>query len=281
MMSSLGALLVTAYIRNLIKSSAVFHNYYKAYYIANAWLELALVKTNGEVRGYGFEDVVASGSTTVTDNFGTGANTYFSTSISTSSASLWDINTSSPDSYIECNATNVVEIGYELAPGWCVPIILLKDDEQSYFDWTEWLISPITDNLLNPVSETGWPVNLTLFGTQWITALVTKIMIVNGQIVFDQWWSTGFDMLWEVAQNNLLQKVTDNSLTASTKQILMIANTTSNTGHYCLSSVNNVLVPTQYVTISAQWKYSNVTLDLKWVRKAWLPADFCYTAISS
>jgi hypothetical protein len=60
MMSSLSALLVTAYINNLIKLSASFHDYYKSYYIANAGLELALVKTNGKVRGYGFEDSVSS-----------------------------------------------------------------------------------------------------------------------------------------------------------------------------------------------------------------------------
>lgn len=272
MMSSLSALLVTAYINNLIKLSSSFHDYYKSYYIANAWLELALVKTNGKVRKYGFEDTVSSWSTTVTNNF-SGS---FTSSIYASSTNLWDANTSNPLYSSECNAATVSTMWYMIPPWWCVPIILLKDSDWITPSSPEWSLSAITDNDLTPVWSSHYP-SISVFSTVWFTALLTAVWSDLG---FLDWRST-----WFVAgQNNnvihsMIADTTSPYFTDGWKYILMIANTSSNTWYYCLQS--NVAIPTQYVTISAQWHYRNTILDLKWVRKAWLPADFCYTAISS
>lgn len=280
MMSSLSALLVSAYINNLIKFSASFHNYYRWYYIANAWLELALVKTNGNVRGYGFEDTVAANSTTVSNNF-SGANISFSTTTRTSALTLWDANTSKSWSSALCWVWLTGTWWYEIAPGWCVPIILLKDKNQSYFSGWEGKLELITDDKLDPVSlgSSSYP-TLNLYGSQWVTALLTLLKIENNQIAYDYGRSILYSTL---PQNNVLNTITltntGRNVTSNTKEILMIANTSSATWIYCIES--NIAIPTQYVTIDAKGTYSNVTLDLKWVRKAWLPADFCYTAISS
>lgn len=284
MMSSLSALLVSAYINNLIKFSASFHNYYRGYYVANAWLELALVKTNGNVRGYGFEDTVAASSTTVTNNF-SGANISFTTTTRTSSWSLWDLNTSNPNVTTSCSAENVVEMWYEIPPGWCVPIILLHDYSgiADSYEWLEGRVMEISDNQLLQLSNPK--PNITLYWDNAVTALLTR---VDANFDFDKWWSMFLSgeviSSWQI---NLLGQFNDPSAGPgdqvpgdTDRLILMIANTDpTTTWHYCLNS--DIPIPTQYVTIDAQGTYSNVTLDLKWVRKAWLPADFCYTAISS
>lgn len=290
MMSSLSALLVTAYIRNLIKSSAVFYNYYKTYYVANAWLELALVKTNGQVRGYGFEDEVKSSSKTVTDNF-SWLNTYFTTSIKTSSLSLWEKNIS--DTVTTCNADNITQIWYELPPGWCVPIILLQDNDNRLFSGGEGSIKKISATELhvvwNDIWNHPWPKPI-IYATQDFTLLLTK---VNADLSFNNGRSTWFKInessmipdwgIWRTPGDDVIKILnpTGTSISSdSDRYILMIANTSASmTGYYCVQSVNPI--PSQYVTISAQWRFSNITLDLKWVRKAWLPADFCYTAISN
>lgn len=274
MMSSLSALLVTAYIRNLIKFSASFHDYYKSYYIANAWLELALVKTNGNVRWYGFEDVVSSWSSTVTANF-SGSNRYFFTTIKTTSWSLWDANTSNPWYATWCNAQTVSQMWYQIPPWWCVPIVLLQDKVGLTAIWQiEWSITKISDNALTAVWWGLYP-NITIYSSSWFTSLLTK---VNNDLSFADWWSTWFT---STQNGNVILNTAwqwNNWLDGGGKYILMIANTSSQTWYYCASS--NVPIPTQYVTISAEGNYGNVTLNLKWVRKAWLPSDFCYTAIS-
>ncbi len=282
MMSSLSALLVSAYINNLIKLSASFHDYYKSYYVANAWLELALVKTNGKVRKYGFEDTVVSWSTTVTNNF-SGS---FASLIRTSSTSLWDTNTSNPDNTDTCSAETVTSMWYEIPPGWCVPIILLQDNSTivpSTYNGNEWYVQSISDDQLKSVQDTGlssYP-SLTVYGTTWFTSLVTR---VDDDLNFLAWWSTGISSAIAAnGQTNILSVTAwwDPQFINGGKYMLMIANTDPlTTWYYCIQSNISVPIPTQYVTISSQWSYRNTTLDLQWVRKAWLPADFCYTAIS-
>lgn len=282
MMSSLSALLVTAYIRNLIKLSASFHDYYKSYYIANAWLELSLVKTNGNVRGYGFKDTVLSWSSTTSSNF-SGSNRYFSARINTLSNYLGDVNTSDSTNTDTCNASTVATMWYEIAPGGCVPVILIQDNTgiaNVYRDNWEWLITAISNNQLKPVQSSNSYPSITVYGTTWFTSLVTR---VDSDLNFVAWRSASFNATQALAgQAQILSNTagSDSLFTAGWSYILMIANTDPTlTGHYCL--VGDVPLLTQYITIDAQWKYNNVTLDLKWVRKAWLPADFCYTAISN
>ena len=71
-------LITTKYIINLLNISSENKKYYKAYYIAYAWLELELLKDKNH--WYGFEDKISSWSDTVSKNF-TGINYYFSSNI--------------------------------------------------------------------------------------------------------------------------------------------------------------------------------------------------------
>lgn len=282
MMSSLSALLVTAYIKNLIKLSSSFHNYYKSYYVANAWLELSLVKTNGSIRAYWFEDAVNSGSTTVTSNFSSTMN--FTTSIAVSSTSLGNKNTLNSDS-LTCNGTNLASMWYEIAPWWCVPIILLRDDDLDTYSGTEWRFDVIGDNWLKPT--TG---DITLYASNGFTALLTK-MATNGWTDTKLKYEDGksktyaFTDLTQEGHNTSYRKKLDivrdingEPLTTTEKAILMIANTTSTTWYYCLDT-NGSKIPTQFISIDVKGTYGKTTLNLKWLRKSWLPADFCYTTI--
>ena len=165
---------------------------------------------------------------------------------------------------------------YMIPPWWCVPIILLKDNKQDNFTNSEWKVLISEDGDLAPVWVSKYP-TVSVISTAWFTALLTAVWDDLG---FLDWWSTWFTA---GQTNNIIKNIVPDNTTSpyfrnGWKYILMIANTTSSTWYYCLLS--DTLTPTQYVTIDVQWTYRNTTLDLKWVRKAWLPADFCYTAIS-
>ena len=56
LLSSLIGLLIVNYVRQIFASSSLFYDYYQSYYLANAGIELGLVKVKN--RGYGFEDGV-------------------------------------------------------------------------------------------------------------------------------------------------------------------------------------------------------------------------------
>lgn len=290
MMSSLSALLVTAYIKNLIKFSAAFHNYYQWYYIANAWLELALVKTNGRVRGFGFEDTVGSWSSTVTNNLSCGTGCYFVTTTTATSSSLTSLNTSDPlNSGSVCNATTVATQWYVIPPWGCVPIILLQDNKtigvSGAYNWDEWNLMKIDDIYLDELFQGDDP---DIYATQWLTALVTDMADIEGRLTYENWYSKSFgfnstDMqinwwVWKLI--DVISKTTLWEAWSADKLILMIANTTNTTGSYCVDGGSNKLA-TQFITINTQWQYGNTNLKLKWVRKAGLPADFCYTVISN
>lgn len=60
-------LIISKFTLNLIEISSENHKYYKAYYIANAWVELELLKL--KFRWIWFEDKIEKTSQTVTKNF--------------------------------------------------------------------------------------------------------------------------------------------------------------------------------------------------------------------
>ncbi len=274
MMSSLSALLVTAYIRNLIKLSASFHDYYRAYYVASAWLELSLIKTNGKVRGYGFEDSVSTTSEAVTSNFNLGEWWYFNTVINTKSHILWgspSIVTSSSD--VSCGSLDS-PWRFEISPWWCVPFVLLADTLEAS---TEWILQQISPIGLRPFGSLP---NISLLWNAGATVLITQMDPLN--LTFEKGRSIPFSATdlgeWKHDILSLRGGDAANRPQGGSKLVVMLTNTTATTWSYCLQS--NVEIPTQYVAINAQWRYRNTILDLKWMRTAWLPADFCYTIIN-
>lgn len=61
-------IIVMVYIRSMLAFTNTFHDYQQAFYIANAGLELQLVKARNH--GFGYEDTVKMDSVTVTKNIG-------------------------------------------------------------------------------------------------------------------------------------------------------------------------------------------------------------------
>lgn len=77
-------LIVMIYIRSMLAFTNTFHDYQQAFYLANAGLELQLVKAKNH--GFGFEDRQWSGSTTVSKNLNCIADTcYFASDLKTHS----------------------------------------------------------------------------------------------------------------------------------------------------------------------------------------------------
>jgi len=68
--SSLLGILSMNFVQQMMKQSAVVHNYYKAYYLAKAGLEISLTQVAN--RGVGFEYTIQSGDAIVRENFFSG-----------------------------------------------------------------------------------------------------------------------------------------------------------------------------------------------------------------
>jgi hypothetical protein len=68
--SSLLGILSMNFVQQMMKQSATVHNYYKAYYLAKAGLELSLAQVTS--RGVGFEYTISNEDAIVSGNFFSG-----------------------------------------------------------------------------------------------------------------------------------------------------------------------------------------------------------------
>jgi hypothetical protein len=88
LLCSLSALLISNYMKSLITYSSEFNKYYKAYYMANSWIEISLTKISNH--DFGFEDTINSWSNTIKQNFECWDKCFFETKITTRSNYIFD-----------------------------------------------------------------------------------------------------------------------------------------------------------------------------------------------
>lgn len=122
-----------AYIRSMLAFTNTFHDYQNAYYLANAWLELQLVK--GRNHGFGYEDSVMSGSKTIINNLNCKLkNCYFYSSLKTKSY------VTSQTEQISDNTISCTNLGYSTNADKLISSLYLYEDEQNRDDLDEWTL---------------------------------------------------------------------------------------------------------------------------------------------
>lgn len=89
--TSMIGILIVSYVKSMIAFTNKFHDYQSAFYMANAGLELQLIKKNNH--WFGFESSMSSWSATIKNNFDCSANPWrdcrSTAKISTKSYTLW------------------------------------------------------------------------------------------------------------------------------------------------------------------------------------------------
>lgn len=162
----------------MMKQSSHTQSYYKAYYLAKAWIELGLTQIDS--RGVWFEYVVHTWDAIVLDNFYSGAQYTLASSISGTALQLskkfWQLNESG-----DCVSP------YDLAPGDAIVVPLFRDS--TAWSVVDTLTAPSTyqnlahifkENQIEIVSEFDWEA---VFG---ILILSGQELSENG-IFFQKW----------------------------------------------------------------------------------------------
>ena len=244
-------LITTKYVINLLKVSSENHKYYKAYYVAYGGLELELLKNKNH--WYGFEDIILSGSKTVSKNF-TGINYYFSSKILSMSKNITNNYRSLFDDSIDCwdNANRIKLLTWE---GLMIPLFYDKNM------W-EWLISGLNYEITDFS-------NVRLYYNWNIVVSYNKKIDISTNIS-DIWWAGE-----KISRNGngdieLYSNLGSPSLDANDYPFLIIWAIESS--KVCLSNSSNKMV-TPYTYIVSNWNFMDRKVTVKVVKyNKW--ADF-------
>jgi hypothetical protein len=243
LLCSLSALLISNYMKNLITYSSEFNKYYKAYYLANSWIEISLTKIANH--DFGFEDKISSWSDTINHNFDCWSKCFFETKISTRSKYVfdWDNNFIWQD----CNDTN------------------------KYFQlWTgQWLIIPLFwDWNWNYENELSWNnANLNYFpNTEFNQVEINRNwnwLYSYWIFYFDNWEIKTEVNIWNSNSQNLSEFY---NITTNWKKYLVIVNIDENNKQkICIKSADEKITGTKTL-IQSNGRYLDRIVSLETLR---------------
>lgn len=238
-------LLMTKFVANMINYSSLFHNYYQAYYIANAPLQLQVVKHLE--RDFWFDDFILSGSSTVINNLSC-QNCYFSSELISRSNIL--INREDLSNYP--GVCDLNENPYVLTYWEAVIIPLFWD----YNSW-EWKIYDENIIKLSDLSD-----------------ISIQTDSVDNYII----WL--IDINWNSTRTNNVNNLSSLSYNPMIKSYLIIANSTWwSTQRFCIRNSHDAL-PASFININSIWYYnwSYVWLSLR--KNISLPEYLIYSIIN-
>lgn len=231
-------LIITKYMINLLQISSENYKYYKSYYIAYAWIELALWKNKNH--GMWFNDVVNTGSATISKNF-----SWLNYNFSVKDISEAKYITSNPKSLINTWTNYCAD-----KKNW----ILVKQ-------W-EWVLLP----LVYDKNTWEWPFSWLNYNSLDINFSETKLNR-SGNGMFVSYQSTddkiikSLSMWWN--NNSNLASFTFPSTSSSNKPFLIVWSK-SWTWYFCISSSKEMVTP--YVNIVSKWSFMDRSVVLNLVK---------------
>ncbi len=230
-------LLITKYVFNLVQISSENYKYYKAYYIADAGIELELWKMKGH--GMWFDDNITWSSLTVSKNF-----TWINYDFSVKDISL--------SHYISSNPKSL--LGWE---HYC-------DDKKNWIKLWTWggLLTPLVYDKTSwesPYSGKNMEIlpwdfhNITLYYS-W--DLVLWYISNNLKKIFPVIWND------KISLSDKFNSIPYPTRVANSPFVVIWAKEASS---ICLSNTNNKLV-SPYSYIVSKWNYMNRTVVLKVIK---------------
>lgn len=283
--SSLLWLLVSQYVRNMIKISWLFRDYYTTYYYAYAWLELWLAQVNYRERNsqkpFGFEDQVdfsafsqcrgvcnfdmsiSSRSDFITDSFNPSI-----------TSCIWSIDLFWSGSQIWRRSE-----AYNIDPwdGFIIPL---------FYDTTTWFNNVIYETVDDESLVTFDDLNPQLYNDHGIWVLpetqeeyIVRIIDDNTQNYLASIEPTIWDGLTPLALAD------EDDLTYSwdslNKNYLIIANATGVVKDFCLQLEPWTELPTKYITISSVAQLNGASVAFGAIKNNDLPSFIIYGTIAT
>lgn len=249
--TSVIGILIVSYVRSMIAFTNKFHDYQSAFYMANAWLELQLVKKNNH--GFGFESNVSSWSDTIEKNFDCNTNPWwqcrYTAKISTKSLALWQTEN------ITNNITKCTDqIWYITDENKIISSLYLFEDAQSDItkEWNlqrNWQFKNIQNRNIN-------------IKIYWVNNYKLALQSSNSS--------------WEIWNNDLIQTLTTDSIDInnypqfftslnSTDQVrVKIINDLKTPGRVCFESrYGDLKLPWFHTVIQSVWHYNDTVVNLQ------------------
>lgn len=246
--TSLFGILTTRYVNSIIQYGSAFHNYYKAYYLANAPLQLQLLKQKN--RWLGFEDKILTWSSTFSNNFDC-ENCFFESEL------------------LARNSIIIDESEHNLFPSDC------DLDNSNHFALAGWKGTVI------PLfwDQNTWEGSVNLIN-------IKRLPNLGGLNIKKTSSDTNNYVIWIIDEKLNSSSVDDinfvNTLSIIDESInnyLVIANNTWNAwkSRFCINDTNNL--PTTHININSLWKFQNTYVSLRAKRSIQLPEYLIYSIV--
>ncbi len=256
--TSLFAILIAIFLKNILNRWTILYKFEKAYYLAYWGIELELTKIKYHSRW--FEDKIDSWSNT-NKNWKC-KNCYFS--VTNKSLSKFVVNDRHilEKSYTSCSDINENWfINFQKAgDGILLPLYINTDSNLNNEN-------PLSGNDINPITNFT-PVKL--FRT-WQAAGVSYIFGITD-------WNTTKIITWTFSQAQWNIILLNSLPTFTNKKIFWgYFQKTNQNMHYCFQFSQKV--PTNWNLVSSEWIYQNFQLILKWTKFSKIPEYIVYSII--
>lgn len=264
LLSSMIWLLIVNYVRQIFASSAMFYDYYQAYYLANAGVELGLTKI--KYRGYGFEDRVWSGS---------------------------DINTIRTCNIKPCQTIYDIQANHTVLSDTIQQPTSCDNDQRYLKQAGQNLIVPLFSDQQADIEQSITNRVYASLNTQEIASLTlsasgNNVKYAVALLVSDPQEEFVDSVVQVYQQNKLILSSLTNSgnmygesilskLDGKNHWFLIISNLSDQPLSLCLQS--NSKLPTSTVLLSTQWHYRDSVVSLQAIKKVAIPDDYAYAAI--
>lgn len=263
-------LLITKYVINIVEYSSEYYKYYRAYYLANAWIELSLTKIKH--RWFGFEDSVLSGSTTNSSNLiCNNENCFFEYKIYARSHILWQ----DKYSYKESVCSSGVSYVFKSWQGLIIPLFYDQGAPESRLDFST--------NISHVLGLNLQTTSLYYYNSSWVKYAIWISMdkpLTMGKLESNIITNTRFVNNFNF---NLKTEFVDNwwDYYETYKSYLLISNTSTwtNTQSVCIDSPNERL-PTTSIVVESLWRYRDRVVTIEAVKQSRLPDYLLYDLIN-
>jgi len=268
--SSLLWLLVSQYVKHLIKVSGLFQNYYRSYYYAYGGLELGLAQVKHHE--YGFEQWID--------------NEYKYTDFSECQLGTWKCEAK----IMITSRWNPVADTYDDTLWWCSDLLSSSWTSSKYYevssgnavilplfyDMSTWF-DTVSYHTIDNAEFTGMQPSLYAYGASWSETYIIKVI---DEDLND--YSTS-SVTPTVSNNDTPYSLTGLTYTASwtNKWYLVIANKEGETKYFCLQfyTPSDKMV-SKYVVVESIGKYGNSTVSLSAIKTDQLPSFLVYGTIN-
>ncbi len=239
-------LIITKFTLNLLDISHENTKYYKAYYMANAWVELELLKIKN--RWIWFSDTVKKDSDTVENNFDINKEDF-----SAKLRSRWNYINANPYSLLGKSDCSHISDFIHLKPGESILLGAFYDQWDSEEEWEESIYSWKNYTLVD-----NWA-DISLYGEgKTFVGVQTK----DNKALYSHTYNLTEN---DAIHGKDLSTDINMSLTAEDKPFVIVANLDTKEGDYCIKNSSDKLV-SNYSFVLSKGRYQDRHVQIRVIK---------------